>query len=52
MRRAVRYLVIPVLAALLAVGATFFVTEDMIASVPESHGASGGATSRGFPMPY
>lgn len=47
-----RYLVIPVLAALLLTGMTFFVTENPEAAVPSSHGAYGTAVSRGFPVPY
>lgn len=52
MRRAVRHIVIPLLAALLITGATFFVGEFVLASVPGGHGGSSSAYVYGFPVPY
>ncbi len=47
-----RYLAIPLLSALLITGATFFVGEFVLASIPGTHGAGGSADVYGFPMPY
>jgi hypothetical protein len=53
MRRAIRYLIISALAALILTGATFFVSEDVLARVPgDSHDSWAGATVQGFPIPY
>src|SRR5271157_6009024 len=52
MRSAMRYLVIPLLTAILITGATFFVGEFVVASIPGTHGAGGSADVYGFPTPY
>lgn len=52
MRRIVHYLLIPALVALVATGASFFVGEFVVASIPGSQGAGGSADVYGFPLPF
>ena len=47
-----RILIIALLASVLATGASFFVGEFVLASVPGGHGAGGSAEVYGFPLPY
>ena len=41
-----------VLTAIVATGATFLITEPVVAPVPGGHGAEGSALVYGFPLPY
>jgi len=52
MRRVLGCLVVSTLVAMLITGATFFVTEGVVSSIPGTHGKSESAVDSGFPVPY
>jgi hypothetical protein len=51
-RTFIRYLVIPIVAALLITGATYFVGDVVLASIPGAHGGVASAQVYGFPIPF
>ena len=52
-RRTIRFvLLVAALSAVIATGATFLITEPVVAPVPGGHGAEGSASIYGFPLPY
>src|SRR5437762_1786725 len=48
----IRYLAIPIIAALVITGATYFVGEPVVASVPGFPGSYSSAWVSGFPLPF
>ena len=52
MGRTARSLLIALISAAVVTGATFFVGEFVVASVPGVPGAGGSADVYGFPIPY